>query len=106
MPGIHPTKTGEDSQDGDRNLPGVVQAGTYCAGGNPESAGYAVFNNTGTNLLLLSTPRGAGIAADTQTKKGTFMKMISAGARLAPYLVAVAASFCLAGLRRKDGISL
>jgi len=84
VPGIHPTKTGEDSQDGGRNLAGVVQAGTYCAGGNPESAGYAVFNNTGTNLLLLSTARGAGIAADTQTKKETFMKMISAGAGLAP----------------------
>jgi lipid-binding SYLF domain-containing protein len=46
------------------------------------SAGYAVFNNMGTNLLLLSTARGAGIALNTRTKRETFMKMISAGAGL------------------------
>ena len=46
------------------------------------SAGYAVFNNFGTNLLLLSTARGAGIAIDTKSKRETFMKMISAGAGL------------------------
>ena len=46
------------------------------------SAGYAVFNNMGTNLLLLSTARGAGVAVDSKTKKDTFMKMISAGAGL------------------------
>jgi len=28
------------------------------------SAGYAVFNNMGTNLLLLSTARGAGVAVE------------------------------------------
>lgn len=47
-----------------------------------KSAGYAVFNNMGTNLLLLSTARGAGIAVNTKSKKETFMKMISAGAGL------------------------
>lgn len=47
-----------------------------------KSAGYAVFNNMGTNLLLLSTARGAGIAVNSETKKETFMKMISAGAGL------------------------
>jgi lipid-binding SYLF domain-containing protein len=47
-----------------------------------KAAGYAVFNNMGTNLLLLSTARGAGIAVDEQTKQETFMKMISAGAGL------------------------
>jgi lipid-binding SYLF domain-containing protein len=47
-----------------------------------ESAGYAVFNNMGTNLLLLSTARGAGIAVNSQSKQETFMKMISAGAGL------------------------
>jgi lipid-binding SYLF domain-containing protein len=45
-----------------------------------KSAGYAVFNNMGTNLLLLSTARGAGMAVDSRTKQETFMKMISAGA--------------------------
>jgi lipid-binding SYLF domain-containing protein len=45
-----------------------------------KSAGYAVFNNMGTNLLLLSTARGAGVATNSKTKQDTFMKMISAGA--------------------------
>jgi lipid-binding SYLF domain-containing protein len=47
-----------------------------------KAAGYAVFNNMGTNLLLLSTARGAGIAVDNKSKQETFMKMISAGAGL------------------------
>jgi lipid-binding SYLF domain-containing protein len=45
-----------------------------------KSAGYAVFNNMGTNLLLLSTARGAGIAINSKSKQETFMKMVSAGA--------------------------
>ena len=47
-----------------------------------KSAGYAVFNNMGTNLLLLSTARGAGIAVNSKTKQETFMKMISLGGGL------------------------
>jgi lipid-binding SYLF domain-containing protein len=47
-----------------------------------KSAGYAVFDNMGTNLFLLSTARGSGIAIDTSSKQETFMKMISAGAGL------------------------
>ncbi len=47
-----------------------------------KSAGYAVFNNMGTNFFLVSTARGGGIAINSQTKQGTFMKMISAGAGL------------------------
>ena len=47
-----------------------------------KSAGYAVFNNMGANLLLLSTARGGGIAVNSQTKKETFMKMISGGVGL------------------------
>src|SRR6266481_5725643 len=47
-----------------------------------KSVGYAVFNNIGTNLLLLSTARGAGVAVNTKTGKDTFMKMISLGAGL------------------------
>jgi lipid-binding SYLF domain-containing protein len=50
--------------------------------GIQKSAGYAVFNNMGTNVLLLSTARGAGIAVNAKTKKEIFMKMISAGAGL------------------------
>jgi lipid-binding SYLF domain-containing protein len=47
-----------------------------------KSAGYAVFNNMGANLLLLSTARGAGVAVNSKTKQETFMKMVSAGAGL------------------------
>ena len=47
-----------------------------------KSAGYAVFNNMGANLLLLSTARGAGVAVNSNSKQETFMKMISAGAGL------------------------
>ena len=47
-----------------------------------KSAGYAVFNNMGTNVLLLSTARGAGVAVHSKTKQETCMKMISAGAGL------------------------
>jgi lipid-binding SYLF domain-containing protein len=46
-----------------------------------KSAGYAVFDNMGTNLLLLSTARGSGIAV-SGSKQETFMKMVSAGAGL------------------------
>lgn len=47
-----------------------------------KSAGYAVFDNTGANLLLVSTARGAGIAVNSSSKAETFMKMISGGAGL------------------------
>jgi lipid-binding SYLF domain-containing protein len=47
-----------------------------------KSAGYAVFNNMGTNLLLVSTARGSGVAVNSKSKQETFMKMISGGAGL------------------------
>jgi lipid-binding SYLF domain-containing protein len=47
-----------------------------------KAAGYAVFNNMGTNLLLLSTARGSGIAVNSNSKQETFMKMVSAGGGL------------------------
>jgi lipid-binding SYLF domain-containing protein len=46
-----------------------------------KSAGYAVFNNMGVNLLL-STARGSGIALNNKSKQETFMKMVSVGAGL------------------------
>ncbi|HXY24613.1 MAG TPA: YSC84-related protein [Candidatus Acidoferrum sp.] len=47
-----------------------------------KSAGYAVFNNMGVHVLLLSTERGAGMAVNSKTKQETFMKMISLGGGL------------------------
>jgi lipid-binding SYLF domain-containing protein len=46
------------------------------------SAGYAVFKNFGTNLLVVSTGSGAGVATNNKSKQQTYMKMISAGAGL------------------------
>jgi lipid-binding SYLF domain-containing protein len=47
-----------------------------------KAAGYAVFDNMGVNVLLLSTARGSGLAVSNKTKQETFMKMVSAGAGL------------------------
>jgi lipid-binding SYLF domain-containing protein len=47
-----------------------------------KSAGYAVFKNFGTNLLVVSAGSGAGVAVNTKSKQETFMKMISGGAGL------------------------
>ena len=47
-----------------------------------KSAGYAVFNNIGTNVLVVSTARGAGVAVNSKTNQNTFMKMVSAGGGL------------------------
>jgi lipid-binding SYLF domain-containing protein len=41
--------------------------------------GYAVFSNTGINVLLLSTGNGWGLAHNNETGKDTYMKMFSAG---------------------------
>ena len=57
-----------------------LQAGARTAIQN--SAGYAVFNNLGTNVLLLSMARGAGVAVDSKTRQDTFMKLTSVGAGL------------------------
>ena len=46
------------------------------------AAGYAVFDNMGVNLLLLSTARGSGLAVNNKTKQETFMKMVSVGGGL------------------------
>jgi hypothetical protein len=34
-----------------------------------KAAGYAVFDNMGVNLLLLSTARGSGLAVNNKTKR-------------------------------------
>jgi len=47
-----------------------------------KSSGYAVFDNMGTNLLVVSSARGEGIAVNAQTKQETFMKMVSGGVGL------------------------
>ena len=43
------------------------------------SIGYAVFSNTGINLLLLSTGNGYGVAHNNGTGKETYMRMFTAG---------------------------
>ena len=66
----------------DQTLQDLYKLQPTSQGAIQKSAGYAVFNNMGTNLLLLSTARGSGIAVDTHSKQETFMKMVSAGAGL------------------------
>jgi lipid-binding SYLF domain-containing protein len=44
-----------------------------------EAVGYAVFSNTGVNLLLVSTANGKGVAHHNSTGKDVFMNMVSAG---------------------------
>src|SRR5262249_19392075 len=66
----------------DQTLKDLYKLEPTAQGAIQKAAGYAVFNNMGTNLLLLSTARGAGIAVNSQSKQETFMKMLSAGAGL------------------------
>src|SRR6185436_4997382 len=47
-----------------------------------KAAGYAVFDNMGVNLLVMSTARGGGLAVNSNSKEETFMKMVSAGVGL------------------------
>lgn len=42
-------------------------------------AGYGVFSNIGTNLLLVTTEGGYGVAVDHATSERTYMKMAGAG---------------------------
>jgi len=44
-----------------------------------DALGYAVFNNTGINILVVSTANGAGVAHNKNTGDDIFMKMFSAG---------------------------
>jgi lipid-binding SYLF domain-containing protein len=46
------------------------------------AAGYAVFDNFGTHILVISSARGQGVAVDNRTKKATYMKMYSGGVGL------------------------
>jgi lipid-binding SYLF domain-containing protein len=41
--------------------------------------GYAVFSNTGINVLMLSTANGRGVAHDNESAVDTYMNMFSAG---------------------------
>lgn len=63
-------------------LKDLYKAEPASKGAIDKAAGYAVFNNMGVNLLLLSTARGSGLAVNNKTKQETFMKMVSAGAGL------------------------
>ena len=43
------------------------------------AVGYAVFSNTGVNVLLVSTANGKGVAHDNHSDQNIDMNMISAG---------------------------
>jgi lipid-binding SYLF domain-containing protein len=45
-----------------------------------KAPGYAVFDNSGMHLLLLSSSKGNGVAVDSNAKKNVFMKMKTVGA--------------------------
>ena len=63
----------------DKTLQELYKLKPGAQGAIQKSSGYAVFDNMGTNLLLLSTARGSGIAIDS-AKQETFLKMVSGGA--------------------------
>ncbi len=47
-----------------------------------KAPGYAIFSNTGVNLLLFSTARGGGILRDHRDGTDTYMKAFGAGTGL------------------------
>ncbi len=47
-----------------------------------KAEGYAVFSNTGINLLLVSTANGKGLAHDNKSGEDIYMNMFSAGGGL------------------------
>ena len=47
-----------------------------------DSVGYAVFSNTGINLLVVSTANGKGVAHDNKSDGDVYMNMFSAGGGL------------------------
>ena len=66
----------------DQTLQDLYKLQPAARGAIQSAAGYAVFKNFGTNVLVVSTASGSGIAVDNGTKQETFMKMVSAGAGL------------------------
>jgi lipid-binding SYLF domain-containing protein len=81
--GDSPDKKREKSRKmADKTLHELYKLKPTAQGAIQKSAGYAVFDNMGTNLLVLSTARGSGLAVQTKSKQETFMKMVSAGAGL------------------------
>ena len=66
----------------DQTLQDLYKLQPSAQGAIQSSAGYAVFKNFGTNVLVVSTASGSGIAVNSKSRQETFMKMISAGAGL------------------------
>src|SRR5436190_5963080 len=65
-----------------QTLTDLYKAHPAAQGAIQKSAGYAVFDNMGVNLLLLSTAHGGGMAVNAKTRQETFMKMVSVGVGL------------------------
>lgn len=68
------------------------------------AADYAVFDNVGAHVLLLSTACGDGIAVNRKTKEETFMKMMSAGAGLGAGVKDYRVVFVFENARALDGL--
>ena len=62
-------KRGKTHKMAAQSLKDLYKTEPTAQGAIQKSAGYAVFNNMGTNLFLLSTARGSGMAVNSKSKQ-------------------------------------
>ena len=68
-------KQAERRKKADETLQRLYKAKPSAQAAIHGAAGYAVFNNKGTKILVGGAGSGSGIAVDNSTKKVTYMKM-------------------------------
>jgi lipid-binding SYLF domain-containing protein len=68
-------KQAEARKKAEQTLQKLYQAQPSARAAVKAAAGYAVFNNRGTKILIGGSGKGTGIAVDNSTKKVTYMKM-------------------------------
>jgi lipid-binding SYLF domain-containing protein len=68
-------KQAEARKKADETLQRLYKAQPSAQAAIKAAAGYAVFNNKGTKILVGGTGSGKGIAVDNATKQVTYMKM-------------------------------
>ncbi len=73
-------KRAEISEMQDKTLTRLYQEEPDAKAEIAKAVGYAVFENTGMHILLISGGFGKGIAHDNESGKDTYMKMYTAGA--------------------------